>query len=73
MKNKKQVWQICIVAVVFIIILTFSPLVTGKGKINPFILGLPYTLWMGILLTVVLVVITFIAGNALPNEEEGEK
>ena len=61
------------VSVILIIIVTFSPLVIAQGKVKPFLLGLPYTLWMGILLTIALVVITLIAGNVLPNDEEGEK
>jgi len=73
MKNNKRIWQLCVAAVIFIIILTFSPLVIAQGKIQPFLFGLPYTLWIGILLTVALVIITLIAGNVLPNDEEGEK
>ncbi|MEZ5106518.1 MAG: hypothetical protein R2757_18595 [Draconibacterium sp.] len=68
--NKKQIWRLCVTAVILIIILTFSPLVTGKGKIEPFLLGLPFTLWMGILLTIALVAITYIGGSVLPDEEE---
>ena len=70
MKKNKRIWQICVAAVILIIIITFSPLVTGNGKINPFLFGLPYTLWMGILLTIVLVILTLIGGNAITNEEE---
>jgi len=73
MKKNKRIWQFCVAAVIVIIVVTFSPLVIAPGKIKPFLFGLPYTLWMGILLTIILVVITLIAGNALPNEEEGEK
>ena len=61
------------VSVILIIIVTFSPLVVAPGKIKPFLFGLPYTLWVGILLTIALVVITLIAGNILPNDEEAEK
>lgn len=70
--NKKQIWRLCVTAVILIIILTFSPLVTGKGKIEPFLLGLPFTLWMGILLTIALVAITYIGGSVLPDEEEDQ-
>jgi len=73
MKRNKRIWQLCVAAVIVIIAITFSPLVIAPGKIHPFLFGLPYTLWMGILLTIALVVITLIAGNALPNDEEGEK
>lgn len=68
--NKKRIWQLCVTAVVLIIILTFSPVITGDGKINPFLFGLPYTLWTGILLTIALVVITYIGGSVVPDEEE---
>ena len=70
MKQKKLIWRLCVAAVILIIIITFSPLVIAKGKINPFLFGLPYTLWMGIILTIVLVIITYIGGNAITNEEE---
>lgn len=73
MKNSKRIWQLCVAAVILIIIVTFSPLIIAPGKINPFLFGLPYTLWTGMLLAIVLVIITLVAGNALSNEEEGEK
>jgi len=70
MKSNKRIWKLCVTAVILIIILTFSPIITGDGKINPFLFGLPFTLWMGILLTILLVVITYIGGSVLPDEEE---
>ncbi len=70
--NKKQIWKLCVAAVVLIVIVTFSPLITGKGKIQPFLFGLPFTLWMGILLTICLVAITYIGGTVLPDEEEDQ-
>ena len=73
MEKNKRIWKLCIVFVIVIIAVTFSPLVIAPGKISPSLFGLPYTLWVGILFTVALVVITLIAGNALPNEEEDGK
>jgi uncharacterized membrane protein YkgB len=73
MEKNKRIWRLCIVSVIIIIIVTFSPLVITPGKIQPFLFGLPYTLWIGILLTIALVIITLIAGNVLPNDEEVEK
>lgn len=70
--NKKLIWRICVAAVILIVILTYSPLITGNGKIEPFLFGLPFTLWMGILLTIVLVIITYIGGSVLPDEEEDQ-
>jgi hypothetical protein len=70
MKNNKRIWQLCVAAVILIIIFTFSPMVIAPGKVSPVLFGLPYTLWMGILLTIALVVITLIGGNAITNDEE---
>jgi len=73
MKNKKLIWKICVAAVLLIIILTFSPLVIAHGKTDPFLFGLPYTLWVGMVLTIFLVIITLIGGNAITNDEEGKQ
>lgn len=72
MKDKKLIWKLCVGAVLLIIIFTFSPLVIAPGKIDPFLFGLPYTLWVGIVLTILLVIITLIGGNAITNEEEDQ-
>ena len=73
MKNKALIWKLCVVAVLIIIPVTFSPLVISTGKINPRLFGLPYTLWVSILITIILVVLTFIGGYVLPDEEEDGK
>lgn len=72
MKQKKLIWNLCVAAVLLIIVIAFSPLVIDPGKIRPFLFGLPYTLWMGIILTIALVVITLIGGNAITNDEEDQ-
>jgi cytochrome c biogenesis factor len=72
MKNNKFLWRSCVVAVALIIVATYSPLVMKVGKIEPFFMGMPYTLWLSILLTVLLVVLVYIGGMAMPNDEEGE-
>ena len=73
MRNNKFWWRLCVIAVLLIVVTTLSPLVIGKGKTEPFFLGFPYTLWMGIFLTIFLVVLTYIGGIVLPDEEEDER
>ena len=73
MKNKKFLWRCCVVAVIAIILITFSPLIIKTGKIKPDLFGLPFTLWAGILLTVALVALTYLGGLVLPFEEEDKK
>ena len=47
MKNTKRIWKLTIIAVFVISILVFTPLVIPKGKYTPELFGMPYTLWVG--------------------------
>lgn len=73
-KKNKTYWKICIAAVIAIIILGYTPLVIPTGIYTPKLFGLPYSLWLGFLLTTLLVVLTFIGSRVHPgtdiNEEE---
>lgn len=71
--KRKMVWRICVTAVIVIIAVTFSPLVIAPGKINPSVFGFPFTLWISILTTIALVVLTYIGGLVSPNDEEEGK
>ena len=73
MKNNKLIWRSCVIAVMVIIVIILSPLVSKSGKTFPFLFGLPYTLWLSILLTFLLVVLTYIGGLVIPKDEEGEE
>ena len=70
MKNKKLIWKLCVAAVIVIILITYSPLITPEGKYTPSFLHLPYSLWTTILLAFILVALTYIGGRALPDNEE---
>jgi len=73
MKYNKRLWNIIVTAVILIIAITFSPLIINPGKITPSILGLPFTLWTSILLTIALVILTYLGGRVSPNDEEESK
>jgi len=73
MKYNKLLWRICVVAVILIIVVTFSPLIIAPGKIDPSLLGMPFTLWTSILTTIALVVLTYLGGRVSPNDEEESK
>ena len=68
-KLKKQLWRIYCAAAILLTILAFSPLVIPEGKHLPMLAGLPYTLWMGILLSAALVLLTYLATRVHPAEE----
>ncbi len=73
MKYNKRLWNICVISVILIIAITFSPLIIYPGKINPSVFGLPFTLWISILTTIALVVLTYFGGRVSPNDEEESK
>jgi len=48
MKLKKRIWTIVRIVLIVISILVFTPLVIPKGVYEPELFGMPYTLWVGI-------------------------
>lgn len=50
-------------AAVALVVFTFTPVILHPGKIEPRLLSMPFTLWTSILITIVLVVLTFLASR----------
>ena len=73
MKYNKRLWNLYVAAVILIIAITFSPLIIAPGKIDPSVLGMPFTLWTTILTTIALVVLTYLGSRVSPNDEEESK
>jgi uncharacterized membrane protein YkvI len=69
MKNKLY-WKITAAIAVLLIILTFTPVVIAPGKITPTLFSMPYTLWMSILITFILVILTYIGGRVHLKDKE---
>ncbi|MCB0632707.1 MAG: hypothetical protein R2824_06980 [Saprospiraceae bacterium] len=70
MKNRQLIWRICCSLAILLMVLAFSPVFIPTGVISPKLMGMPYTLWSGILLCIVMVVITYVATLAHPGREE---
>ncbi|MBR9774497.1 MAG: hypothetical protein GYB55_05605 [Cytophagales bacterium] len=73
MEKKKLYWRICCFAAVFLCIITYTPLIIPQGVAKPMLGGVPYSLWTSLIITVLLVVITFIGTRVHPgmqNEED---
>ncbi|MDH3651608.1 MAG: hypothetical protein OEQ53_18130 [Saprospiraceae bacterium] len=73
--NGITVWRVCKVLVCCLIVITFTPLVTPTNRSSPTFLHLPYTLWVGILLSVVLVMLTYLGSRfhpGLAQDQPGE-
>lgn len=60
-KVEKRLWHITIIIAVVLVVATFTPLVTPAGKHTPGFLGLPYTIWTGIIISLGLVILTLVA------------
>ena len=76
MKNHLLYWRLCCVAVVVLWILTLTPVVKPEGVFSPKLMGLPYTLWMSMLVAFLMVLLTYIGSKVHPSrfkdEEEGQ-
>ena len=73
-KNSRSLYgKLCVTAALILVIFTFTPLVTPHGIYEPKLLGLPYTLWVGILITIGLVFLTFVATRIHQPNKEGIK
>lgn len=64
--KRRLYWRLCYGATILLSVLTFTPLVIPSGTYRPTVLGVPYTLWVGILLTVALVLLTYGATQFYP-------
>lgn len=70
--TKSIIWKFCCAAVLFIAILTFTPLVTPDHQFEPKLFGIPYTLWVGFLITFILLFIVIIGSLVHPGSEDQE-
>jgi uncharacterized membrane protein len=68
MKNKT--WTLCCLAVIIIAALTLTPLVIPIETFKPEFLGMPYTLWMGIAVSLLLWLITYIGILVHPGKHD---
>lgn len=66
-------WRVSCAAVLVLSVLTFTPAVIPEGVTEPALLGVPRTLWAGILLTVALVAMTYIGARVHPGHPDTER
>ena len=60
--NYKSAWRGIVITVFICSIVQFSPWVL-EGKTNaPYFLGMPFTLWFGILISLLIVLLTALGG-----------
>ncbi len=69
-KKRKLYWRITATLAVFLMLITFTPIVIPAGKIEPKLFSMPFTLWVSILITVLIVVLTYFGGLFHLKDEE---
>ncbi len=58
-------------AAIVVSVLTFTPLVIPPSQCEPVLLGLPRTLWAGMLVAIVLVGLTALAARLIGTDDSG--
>lgn len=62
-KQRKRLSYVVTGIAIGLVVFTFSPLILHPGKIEPKVLSLPFTLWTSILITIVLVLLTYLVSR----------
>ncbi|MFH6604396.1 hypothetical protein ACEZ3G_12965 [Maribacter algicola] len=69
MKTKRtRLLRILDVLAMLLVIATFSPMVIPQNESGPYVLGIPYTMWMGFLVSVLFVVLAYLV--SMVNKED---
>lgn len=67
--TRKRPWgQLILALAVILVMITFTPVILAPGKIDPKFLSMPFSLWTSIVITIILVLLTFLAGR-IRNDE----
>ena len=75
MRSKKIIWGLTRITLVILSVLVFTPLVIPKGIFTPELFGLPYTLWVGMLVYffyVLLILIGISVHSKIYREEDND-
>lgn len=70
MNGKNIRWKVLCTIVIVICILGFTPLVIPYGRYQPMFLGIPYTLWVGILINILFVLLIIFGSKVHPGGKD---
>ena len=68
---KAYIWRCCCFCSILLSIVAFTPLVIPSEVSEPFVLGMPRTLWAGLLVSLGLMIITIVGAWAADASEKG--
>jgi len=66
---KPLVWKLCCIGIILLSVLTFTSLVIPAHQFEPTLSGVPYTLWVGITMTAVIMLVNAVGAVFYPGEE----
>lgn len=66
-------WRFCIAAMAVLAVLSLSPLVIAPGAEGPQLLGLPRTLWAGLLIAALMVFVTWVGTRVHPGGDPRDR
>jgi hypothetical protein len=70
--ERNVAWRICCGAAVLLAAVSFTPLVIPAGRFQPALVGLPFTLWVGVLVSIAFVGLTYVGTRVHPdNRRDG--
>lgn len=71
MKNlKHKIWIATAIMAVFLSLITFTPIIIPLNHYRPEFLGMPYTLWAGVMLMIAFILNTLIAIFVHPGNDK---
>ena len=74
MTRKPLAWRLCVATTIVLCILSYTSRIIPSGVSTPTLWGLPRTLWLGLLVYLAIVAVTFVATRVHPDldDEEGD-
>ncbi len=66
---KKTIWLICKILFIAISILSFTPITIPQLQDTPTLLGMPRTLWIGILISLSFITLTIIGSIFIEDDK----
>lgn len=72
MKKRSTSLRILDALALLLCMATFSPLVIPQNEANPYLLGIPYTMWMGFLVSVLFVVLAYLVSIIHKEEQHAD-
>jgi hypothetical protein len=62
-------WRLMVILACAVVVAAYA-FVFREGITHPYLFSMPYTLWVGILVTAIMVVLTYLGAKSFPHQEK---